>query len=73
MADMDKGFIEIGNINTPASAGVIRKLKSILDQHGIFHIIIGGHYEERTESHSGRLRVCARHVGGSACAGIRRL
>ena len=35
---MDKGFIEIGNINTPASVGVIRKLKSILDQHGIFHI-----------------------------------
>ncbi len=38
---MDKGFIEIGNINTPASAGVIRKLKSILDQHVIFHIVDG--------------------------------
>ena len=38
---MDKGFIEIGNINTPASVGVIRKLKSILDQHGIFHIVDG--------------------------------
>ena len=36
---MGKGCIEIGNINTRASAGVIRKLKSILDQHGIFHII----------------------------------
>ena len=38
---MDKGCIEIGNINTPASAGVIRKLKSILDLHAIFHIIDG--------------------------------
>jgi len=39
MAVMDKGFIEIGNINTRASTGVIRRLKSILDQHGIFHVI----------------------------------
>jgi len=38
---MDNGSIEIGNINTPAFAGVIRKLKSILDQHGIFHIFDG--------------------------------
>ena len=36
---MDKGSIEIGNINTRASTGVIRRLKSILDQHGIFHVI----------------------------------
>ena len=39
MAVMDKGCIEIGNINTQASTGVIRRLKSILDQHGIFHVI----------------------------------
>ena len=38
---MDNGCIEIGNINTQASAEAIRKLKSILDQHGIFHIIDG--------------------------------
>jgi len=41
MAVMDNGSIEIGNINTQASTGAIRKLKSILDQHGIFHIIDG--------------------------------
>jgi len=41
MANMDKGFIEIGNINTQVTSDVIRKLKSILDQHGIFHIIDG--------------------------------
>ena len=38
---MEKGCIEIGNINTQASTEVIRNLKSILDQHGIFHIIDG--------------------------------
>ena len=38
---MDMGTIEIGNINTQASAKVIRKLKSILDQHTIFHIMDG--------------------------------
>jgi hypothetical protein len=41
MTVMDNGSIEIGNINTIASNEAIRKLKSILDQHGIFHIIDG--------------------------------
>jgi hypothetical protein len=41
MAVMDDGCIEIGNINTKASSDVIRKLKFILDEHGIFHIIDG--------------------------------
>jgi hypothetical protein len=38
---MYNGCIEIDNINTQASTEVIRKLKSILDQHTIFHIIDG--------------------------------
>ena len=38
---MDKGSIEIGKINTQASVDVIRRLKSILDQHSIFHIVDG--------------------------------
>jgi len=41
---MDNGCIEIGNINTRASTDVIRKLKSILDLHSIFHIIDGVMY-----------------------------
>ena len=41
IAVMDNGCIEIGNINTRASTEVIRKMKSILDEHGIFHIIDG--------------------------------
>lgn len=60
---MDNGSIEIGNINTKASAGAIRKLKAILDQHGIFHIIDGVmffHPQEKTarmpEFHRGRTR-----------------
>ena len=40
-AVMDNGCIEIGNINTNASSEVIRKLKSIFDQHAIFHIVDG--------------------------------
>ena len=38
---MNKGFIEIGSIKAKASTEAIRKLKSILDQHGIFHIFDG--------------------------------
>ena len=38
---MDNGCIEIGNIMTQASPDVISKLRSILDQHGIFHIVDG--------------------------------
>jgi len=38
---MDNGSIEIGNINTQASTGAIKKLKSIRDQHAIFHIVDG--------------------------------
>ena len=38
---MDNGCIVIGNIITRASAEVIGKLKSILDRHGIYHIIDG--------------------------------
>ena len=41
MTVMDNGFIEIGNIMTRASSEVINKLKSILDQHGIYHISDG--------------------------------
>ena len=62
---MDKGCLEIGNINTPASAGVIRKLKSILDQHGIFHIIDGVMFNQphknaarRKAVHRGWVREC---------------
>ena len=36
---MDCGLIEIGNIATKASTDDIRKLKSILDEHRIFHIV----------------------------------
>ena len=39
--DMDNGCIAIGNIMTPASADVIRKLASILDQHSIFYVVDG--------------------------------
>jgi hypothetical protein len=38
-ANMDCGLIEIGNIATKASTDDIRKLKSILDEHRIFHIV----------------------------------
>ena len=38
---MDNGCIKIGSINTSASTEVIRKLKTILDQHAIFHIVDG--------------------------------
>ena len=64
---MDSGFIEIGNINTKASTEAIIKLKSILDQHAIFHIIDGVrffHPQENAarmqEFHRGRARECKR-------------
>ena len=38
---MDCGLVEIGNITTKASTDAIRKLKSILDQHRIYHIVDG--------------------------------
>ena len=38
---MDSGLIEIGNIASKASIADIRKLKSILDRHRIFHIVDG--------------------------------
>ena len=38
---MDNGFIEIGNIATQASSEVIKKVKSILDRHCIYHISDG--------------------------------
>jgi len=38
---MDHGLIEIGNITTKASTNDIRKLKSILDRHRIYHIVDG--------------------------------
>lgn len=63
IAVMDNGRIEIGSINTKASTEAIRKLKSILDQHGIFHIIDGVmffHPHEKAarmqEIHQGRVR-----------------
>ncbi len=60
---MDNGCIEIGNINTNASTEVIRKLKTILDRHAIFHIVDGVMFYDshqkaaRTrEIHRGRVR-----------------
>ena len=41
---MDFGLIEIGNIATKASTDDIRKLKSILDRHRIYHIVDGVTY-----------------------------
>ena len=38
---MDYGLIEIGDIATKASTDHIRKLKSILDRHRIYHIVDG--------------------------------
>jgi len=38
---MDYGLVEIGDIATKASTDDIRKLKSILDQHRIYHIVDG--------------------------------
>jgi hypothetical protein len=38
---MNYGLIEIGNIATKASTDDIRKLKSILDQYRIYHIVDG--------------------------------
>ena len=38
---MNYGLAEIGNIATKASSNAIRKLKSILDRHGIYHIVDG--------------------------------
>ena len=38
---MDYGLIEIGNITTKASTDDIRRLKSILDRHRIYHIVDG--------------------------------
>jgi len=60
---MDNGCIKIGNINTSVSTEVIRKLKTILDQHAIFHIVDGVMFYDspkkavRTrEMHRGRVR-----------------
>ena len=38
---MDYGLVEIGDIATKASTDDIRKLKSILDRHRIYHIVDG--------------------------------
>ena len=38
---MDYGLLEIGNIATKASTDAIKKLKSILDRHRIYHIVDG--------------------------------
>jgi hypothetical protein len=38
---MDYGIIEIGDIATKVSTDDIRKLKSILDRHRIYHIVDG--------------------------------
>ena len=46
---MDNGCIEIGNIMTQAPLEVIRKLKSILDQHGIFHISDGVEFNKTSD------------------------
>jgi hypothetical protein len=60
MAIMDNGCIEIGNINTKASTEAIRKLKSILDQNGIFHIIDGVMFDR---PHAKRVRMKEFHPG----------
>jgi hypothetical protein len=41
IADMDCGLIKIGDIATKASTDDIRRLKSILDRHRIYHIVDG--------------------------------
>ena len=41
---MDYGLVEIGNIATKASTDDIRRLKSILDRHCIYHIVDGVTY-----------------------------
>jgi hypothetical protein len=63
MTIMDNGCIEIGKINTKASTEVIKKLKFILDQHEIFHIIDGVMFYHPHQqavqvkaSHQGRVR-----------------
>ena len=38
---MDYGLIEIGDIATKASTDDIRKLKSILERHCIYHVVDG--------------------------------
>ena len=38
---MNYGLIEIGNITAKAPSDAIRKLKSILDRHRIYHIVDG--------------------------------
>ena len=38
---MNYGLIEIGNITAKASPDAIRRLKSILDRHRIYHIVDG--------------------------------
>jgi len=62
---MDCGLIEIGDIATKASTDDIRKLKSILDRHRIYHIVDGVAFfhpctkavrlKENDESRSGKV------------------
>ena len=59
---MDCGLIEIGNIATKASMDDIRKLKSILDEHRIFHMVDDVKF---FHSHAGRTpRPEVTHQGG---------
>jgi hypothetical protein len=70
---MDYGIIEIGDIATKVSIDDIRKLKSILDRHHIYHIVDGVTFfhpcnkavrlKENNESRSGKVdpsEVCLR-------------
>ena len=59
---MDYGLIEIGGIATKASTDDIRKLKSILDRHRIYHVVDGvtvfhphAKAARRKENHQGRI------------------
>ena len=38
---MNYGLVEIGNITAKVTSDAIRKLKSILDRHRIYHIVDG--------------------------------
>ena len=68
----DYGLIEIGDIATKASTDDIRKLKSILDRHHIYHIVDGVTFfhpgtkavrlKENDESRSGKVDTSEDHL-----------
>ncbi|MBW2480422.1 MAG: hypothetical protein JRF38_10570 [Deltaproteobacteria bacterium] len=62
---MDNGCIEIGNIMTPASAEVIRKLTFILDQHAIFYVVDGVGFNQPPDRAAGMASI---HPGRAGTA-----